>query len=70
MEPYPDAAKMKKQMSYANARDIPYVVIIGETEMQSGNLTVKDMRSGTQDTLTPDDLLEKLNVSPQHAGGH
>ena len=69
-ELYPDAAKMKKQMSYANARDIPSVVIIGETEMQSGNLTVKDMRSGTQDTLTPDDLLEKLNVSPQHAGGH
>ena len=68
-ELYPDAAKMKKQMSYANARDIPYVVIVGETEMQSGNLTVKDMRSGTQATLTPDELLEKLNVSPQHADG-
>ena len=60
---------MKKQMSYANARDIPFVVIVGETEMQSGNLTVKDMRSGTQATLTPDELLEKLNVSPQHADG-
>ena len=68
-ELYPDAAKMKKQMSYATARDIPYVVIVGETEMQSGNLTVKDMRSGTQATLTPDELLEKLNVSPQHEDG-
>ncbi len=69
-ELYPDAVKMKKQMSYANARDIPFVVIVGETEMQSGNLTIKDMRSGTQATLTPDELLEKLKDNPLYADGH
>ena len=61
-ELYPDAAKMKKQMSYANARDIPYVVIVGETEMQSGNLTVKDMRSGTQATHRRSPLHQRMGT--------
>lgn len=47
-EIYPEAAKMKKQMEYANRRGIPYVVIIGETELASQTATVKDMHSGEQ----------------------
>ena len=51
-EIYPEAAKMKKQMSYADSRSIPYVAIVGESEMAAGQLTLKDMRQGTQQTLT------------------
>ena len=51
-ELYPDKAKMEKQMKYANAKGIPYVVVIGDNEMQSGKLAVKDMRSGTQEEKT------------------
>ena len=47
-EIYPDAVKMKKQMEYANKRGIPYVVIIGENELQTRIAAVKDMRSGEQ----------------------
>lgn len=47
-EIYPEAGKMKKQMEYANRRGIPYVVIIGSQELESGTATVKDMRSGEQ----------------------
>ena len=47
-EIYPEAAKMKKQMDYANRRAIPYVVMIGETEIATQTATVKDMRSGEQ----------------------
>ena len=47
-EIYPEAGKMKKQMEYANRRGIPYVVIIGSQELESGAATVKDMRSGEQ----------------------
>ncbi len=47
-EIYPDAVKMKKQMEYANKRGIPYVVIIGENELQTHIAAVKDMRSGEQ----------------------
>lgn len=51
-ELYPDAAKMKKQMTYANASHIPYVGMIGETEAAAGTITLKDMAAGTQSTLT------------------
>lgn len=51
-EIYPEAAKMKKQMTYANNKNIPYVVLVGGNEMQSGNLTVKDMANGVQEELT------------------
>lgn len=47
-EIYPEAGKMKKQMEYANRRGIPYVVIVGSQELESGAATVKDMRSGEQ----------------------
>lgn len=56
-ELYPDKAKMEKQMKYANAKGIPYVVVIGDNEMLSGKLAVKDMRSGTQEEKTFTELL-------------
>ncbi len=59
-EIYPDCAKMKKQMQYANAKQVPFVVLVGETEMQENKFTLKDMQSGEQMLLTADELLEKL----------
>ena len=55
-EIYPDAAKMKKQMSYANAKEIPFVAIIGETEMIEGNVTVKNMTTGEQQMVNKEDI--------------
>ncbi len=51
-EVYPDSAKMKKQMGYANAQAIPYVALIGESELAEGKLTLKDMESGQQQLVT------------------
>ena len=51
-EIYPDSSKMKKQMSYANAKGIPYVAIVGETEMAEGKITLKNMATGEQQLLT------------------
>ncbi len=59
-EIYPDAAKMKKQMSYANAKQIPFVALAGETEMAQGKLTLKDMTTGEQQLVTPDELIKAL----------
>jgi len=59
-ELYPDAAKMKKQMNYANKKGIPYVVLVGEDEMNSGLLTVKNMNDGSQSDLTLVDLIKLL----------
>ena len=59
-EVYPDAAKMKKQMQYANALQVPYVALVGEQEMQEGLIALKDMQSGEQQKLTLDELIEKL----------
>ncbi|MDD7272788.1 MAG: histidine--tRNA ligase [Prevotella sp.] len=59
-EIYPDAVKMKKQMSYANAKKIPYVVLAGENEMAEGKLTLKVMETGEQLQLTPKELLNKI----------
>jgi len=52
-EIYPDAAKMKKQMAYANAMGVPYVAMVGETEMAQGRMTLKEMSTGEQMLLTP-----------------
>lgn len=52
-EIYPDAAKMKKQMGYADSRSIPFVAIVGENEMAEGKMMLKDMRDGSQALLTP-----------------
>jgi len=60
VEIYPDNAKMKKQMSYANAHQIPFVALVGENEMNEGKLTLKNMASGEQAMVTPDELLAVL----------
>ncbi|WP_046755389.1 histidine--tRNA ligase [Kordia jejudonensis] len=56
-ELYPDAAKMKKQMNYANKRDIPYVIIIGGNELENNTCIVKNMKSGTQLEVAFDEVL-------------
>ena len=59
-ELYPDNAKMKKQMTYANRRQIPYVVLVGEEELNSNTYTLKQMDTGEQTKLTLDDLIKAL----------
>ena len=59
-EIYPDAAKMKKQMSYANAKQIPFVVLAGENEIHEGKVMLKNMETGEQQLLTPDELIESI----------
>lgn len=59
-EIYPEATKMKKQMGYADASGIPYVAIIGESELAEGKVVLKDMTTGTQSALTPRQLAERL----------
>lgn len=59
-EIYPDCAKMKKQMSYANAKAIPYVALVGESELAEGKVTLKNMETGEQQLLTPDELVASL----------
>lgn len=59
-EIYPDTAKMKKQMAYANAKNIPFVAIAGENEMAEGKLTLKDMATGEQRLVTPDELIAAI----------
>ena len=56
-EMYPDAVKMKKQMSYANAKAVPFVALAGENEMQQGKFTLKNMTTGEQQLVTPDELI-------------
>ena len=56
-EIYPDASKMKKQMGYANDKQIPFVAIVGENEMNEGKLTLKNMTTGEKSLVTPDELL-------------
>jgi len=60
-EIYPDAAKMKKQMSYANAKQIPFVALAGENEINEGKVMLKNMETGEQQLLTPDELLVAIN---------
>jgi histidyl-tRNA synthetase len=59
-ELYPDAAKMKKQMSYANAKNIPFVVLAGDNEMAEGKFTLKNMLTGEQQMVSPDELIESI----------
>ena len=60
-EIYPDSTKMKKQMSYANAKQIPFVVLAGESEMAAQKVTLKNMETGEQQLVTPDELIAKLS---------
>lgn len=59
-EIYPDSAKMKKQMSYANAKQIPFVALAGDDEMQAEKITLKNMTTGEQTLLTPQQLIESI----------
>jgi len=59
-ELYPDAAKMKKQMTYANDRGFPFVAIVGADEMQQGKVTLKNMTTGEQTLVGIDDLAAEL----------
>ena len=59
-EIFPDAAKMKKQMAYANAKQIPFVALAGENEIKEGKLTLKNMATGEQQMLAPEEVIEKL----------
>lgn len=61
-EIFPEFSKMKKQMTYANNKNIPFVVLVGDNEMSKGILTVKDMVSGDQAEMTFDELLNKLSI--------
>ena len=57
---YPDAAKMKKQMDFANRKQVPFVAFVGESEMRDGTVTLKNMADGSQQTLTVDQLIASL----------
>ena len=57
-EIYPDCVKMKKQMSYANNKNIPFVVLVGDNEIAENKLTLKNMMTGEQQMITPDKLVE------------
>lgn len=59
-EIYPDSSKMKKQMAYANALNIPYVAIIGDSELAEGKVTLKNMTTGEQATLDTESLIAAL----------
>lgn len=58
-EVYPDSAKMKKQMGYANAHQIPYVALVGESEMQQNTVSLKNMATGGQKSLTIEEMIEE-----------
>ena len=59
-EIYPDASKMKKQMQYANQKAIPFVAMTGETEMAEGKVMLKNMTTGEQKLLTPEELAASI----------
>jgi histidyl-tRNA synthetase len=60
-EIYPSAEKIKKQLKYANDKKIPFVVVVGDNEMQSGKLAFKDMESGEQAQKTIEEIISQLN---------
>ena len=59
-EVYPDSVKMKKQMSYANAHNVPFVALVGETEMAEGRITLKNMTTGEQQSLTFEEAVNAI----------
>lgn len=59
-EVYPDSVKMKKQMSYANAHNVPFVALVGETEMAEGRITLKNMTTGEQQSLTIEEAVKAI----------
>ena len=61
-EIFPDAVKMKKQMSYANTKNIPFVALVGESEMAEGKINLKNMTTGEQKMVTAEELIEDLRT--------
>jgi histidyl-tRNA synthetase len=61
-EVYPEPAKMKKQMSYANAKNIPFVAIIGETEMAEQKVMLKNMNTGEQNLLSVEEVKSLITL--------
>ena len=60
-EIFPDSVKMKKQMAYANAKQVPFVALAGESEIAEGKLTLKNMTTGEQSLVTPEELIAVVN---------
>ena len=60
-ELYPNRSKIKKQMAYANNKGVQFVIMVGEDEMKSGILSVKNMESGEQSNLNISDLIKQLS---------
>lgn len=61
-EMYPDTVKMKKQMSYANAKNIPFVALAGDNEMAEGKVMLKNMTTGEQQLVTPEQLINTIKA--------
>jgi histidyl-tRNA synthetase len=61
-ELYPAGAKIKKQLDYANSKQIPFTIMIGSDEMQSGLLAFKNMASGVQEKLSAQEIIQRLKV--------
>jgi histidyl-tRNA synthetase len=59
-ELYPEPIKLKKQMKYANDKQIPYVILVGSEEMKTGDLTFKNMKEGTQESLNAESILKRF----------
>ena len=59
---YPSAAKLKKQMNYANSKQIPYVVLVGEEEINQGTFKLKRMDSGEQNTCNQEELIRLIGL--------
>ena len=68
-EIFPDAAKMKKQMSYANVKNIPFVAIVGENEMNEGKAMLKNMENGEQQSSIQSVLALKRLIKKNGAFG-
>ena len=66
-EIYPDAAKMKKQMQYANHKAIPFVAMTGETEMAEGKVMLKNMATGEQQLLAPGEIQQNTSATKKHS---
>ena len=60
-EIFPDSSKMKKQMGYANSKTIPFVALVGENEMNEGKVTLKNMETGEQKLVSPEQLISELS---------
>lgn len=61
-ELFPDSAKMKKQMNYANKKEIPFVVLTGQEEREAGLVTLKNMETGEQNRLSVDELIKVISI--------